>query len=110
MRKACCCHTSPRAMSSSMPSMSTPRPCQAGSAWMWRGGPSASLKARAKKKDEFAEAGNLERFGQAGLQRQDRDAASGLVGHWLFRRDGLAAIVWRAGRLEVYGCLAREHC
>ena len=46
---------------------------------------------------------------QAGLQGQDRDAESGVVGHRLLRRDRVAAAVGRDRRLEIHGRAAREH-
>ena len=61
------------------------------------------------REDEPAQAGNVAGPDQAGLQGQDRHAQSGLVRHRLPRRDGVAADLRRAGRLEVHGRAAREH-
>jgi iron(III) transport system substrate-binding protein len=67
------------------------------------------LQHRRGREAEHPEARDLEGPDQAGLQGPDRDAAPGVVGHGLLRRDRVAAGVRRGRGLEVHGRAAREH-
>ncbi len=55
----------------------------------------------------FANEGMLQPYAP-GLQGQDRDAESRVVGHGLPRCRGLAADVGRGRRVEVHGCAPRK--